>query len=35
MGYLEKGYKVTIIVRSDGKAVNGIFTFDSNYDNLN
>lgn len=35
MGYLEKGYKVTIIVRSDDKAVNGSFTFDSNYDNLN
>ena len=35
MGYLEKGYKVTIIVRSDGKAVNGSFTFDSNYNNLN
>ena len=35
MGYLEKGYKVTIIVRSDGRATNGNFTFDSNYDNLN
>lgn len=34
MGYLEKGYKVTIIVKSDGKAINGSFTFDSNYDNL-
>lgn len=30
MGYLEKGYKVTIIVKSDGKAINGSFTFDSN-----
>lgn len=32
MGYLEKGYKVTIIVRSDGKAATGSFTFDTNYD---
>ena len=31
-GYLEKGYKVTIIVKSEGKASGGSFSFDSNYD---
>ena len=32
MGYLEKGWKATIIVKSDGKITNGSFAFDSNYD---
>ena len=32
MGYLEKGYKVTIIVKSEGKATNGKFAFDANFD---
>ena len=32
MGYLEKGWKVSIIVKSEGTASSGSFTFDSNYD---
>ena len=32
IGYLEKGYRVTIIVKSEGKASNGSFTFDANFD---
>ena len=31
-GYLEKGYRVTIIVKSEGKVSNGSFTFDANFD---
>ena len=29
-GYIEKGYRVHIIIRSDGKVKNGSFTFDLN-----
>lgn len=29
-GYIEQGYKVTIIIISEGKAINGSFSFDLN-----